>query len=385
MVLFLLLALFQAMAQKSVAALEMDFNRVYTAKERLQMLNRSLNNQSEDRNGAGHYYMAYTLEGVIQAWQATGREDFLKDVQLVFDNLIASAKELPAPAKGFQGWAVTAQDAPIGQPLYESYTWRHLCSFLRIMHQSPRLKKQHEAWFQKRLAWTEKNIWDKWASLGQDRYQYRVNTYMTSHWARIAMELYLITEKDAYLQFFENVSFKGHPAIKNNHLRNRLYDNVTVNPPAFNMYSNWETPSSPPDASHFADLVSFWTTAAENNMYWNQPPFDDDMQKLISTYFKVVHLPEKDLTQKSMMGAGFIDGTSDQNGIGPYDKASVSLGTHINLGRFDEAAQTIIETYFTPTANIFNKPMLMGISLNNRKILTDGKPVYPENYSGTGK
>ncbi len=36
---------------------------------------------------------------------------------------------------------------------------------------------------------------------------YRVNTHMASHWARIGMELYIITGKQKYKDVFDNISF----------------------------------------------------------------------------------------------------------------------------------------------------------------------------------
>ncbi|MGB5553076.1 MAG: hypothetical protein WBM83_00360, partial [Flavobacteriaceae bacterium] len=252
----------------------------------------------------------------------------------------------------------------------------HIFTLFRIIDQSPTLKKANSEWYQENLNWAIKNVWDRYENQGMQNFIYRENPYMTSHWGRIAMELYIITKQQKYLDVFENISYKGIPTPLQNgqSIRNRFKTN-SAKATALDFSPNWtRTATETTDCGHFADIVTFISNAIENRMYWHTQ-MEYVVPGIISTYQDVVWD-----NRPNMTGSGFLDGTSDEELYAGYGRTAISQGAQVNFGRFDENFQELLEKYYTPSADTFNKVMLAGILLNNRVILNNGKPAYPETY-----
>ena len=368
----------KTIAQKSIDQLTTEFHQVY-AKEygRKLLFEYAHNNYHNSKKGQGHYYMAWLFEGLLQAWQATGNPRLFEDLKQVVDTLRSTSVNLNGKSEGFQGWPAGGNYyQENGVTLYDSYAWRFIFTFFRVIDQSPSLKKDHSKWYEENLNWAIKNIWIRFENQGIQHYIYRENPYMTVHWGRIAMELYLITSERKYLKIFENISYKGIPGKLQNgqHILNRFKPNPAKES-ALDFSPDWSSDASgTTDAGHFSDVVSFITNAIENKMYWHTQK-ERLVPGIISTYRDVVWDDKINMT-----GHGYLNGTSDSSGYAMYGRTPISQGAQLNLGRFDKSFQELLEKYYTPKANTFNKVLLAGILLNNRVILEKGKPAYPEVY-----
>ena len=355
-------------AQKTFEELKTEFEIAYAhSGGRSEMLRYSLTDGSQQQ----YYYMNWNLTGAISAWQATGNIAYFNDAKQVVDNTISKTKTININGESYLGWP--EPNHTNGFELWDSMYWKEVATLLRIMHQSPSFIGPHRTWFYSVLDFTEKNIWERYVAKGEDGNQYGYAADDTSHWARIAMELYVITGKQKYKTFFDNVSFKGctcPETMKGHSIRDQIFDNNSVTPTASNISWTWgkTTSGEVPDAPHVSAVVQFIALAAENRMYWNQGSNSDDIEKWVSTFDNVVwtdNSPAK--------GSFYIDGT------GTKDSYALSVGAQAILGRFDTDFQVRMENNILD--HVWNKSMIAGLLLLNRKILNDGAPVYPENYN----
>lgn len=321
-------------------------------------------------NGANqeYYYLAWHLDGLIQIWQATGDNKYLNDAIQLIQHTINNA--VPVHKGKYKGWPATKHGyAPNGYPLWDSFLYKHVASLLRIMYKSPNLRMMrygngsYQNWYDKTLAFVEKNIWDKWYN-EHPKNLYRSNTHMASHWARIGMELYIITGKQQYLNVFNNISYAGFPKGMQGPAGSSLRKQMFRKGSALIWNSSWGSRNIQ-DTSHGADVVSFWVTARENKMYWSA----NDMNGLISTLNNYVW--------KSNSPILFAQNT---DGSGRSSNMEASFHNFITLGRFNQELQNRIRKYYNPISMKHKTTQAMGIAALNQKILEDGRPVYPEQY-----
>ncbi len=313
-----------------------------------------------------YYFMYYYFDGMLSIWQATGQNSYLDTMLTVINNTIADAKPIKFNAS-YLGWTADGSygfDHPDnGVPLWESYYWKAVATLLRMMHQSPKLLStgSYKSEYDKILAFTEKHIWSKWQEKGNNNL-YRENAHMSSHWARIGMELYIITGKPKYKEVFDNISFGNMPGQPSN-LREKLQVNPKV-PSAYTWNTTWSG-NGIQDIPHASDIITFCILAYENNMYWTR----NDINAFISTLDKVVFRVQ-DGTKYSL----HVDGG------GGYDVPGRLRGW-LKLGRYDRLLQDrLINQYQSDNANARRNPIqnIANFALNE-KILADGVPVYPEN------
>jgi len=122
-------------------------------------------------------------------------------------------------------------------------------------------------------------LWDRYDNTGQTHNFYRTKTHMTSHWARIGLELYLITGKSKYRQVFNNISY-GSMIGRPSNLRNQMFSN----PQDSNAYA-WDDEwgvsygSNIQDTSHGGAIVSMIVTAYDQGLYWKK----SDINALLKT------------------------------------------------------------------------------------------------------
>lgn len=303
-----------------------------------------------------YYYLGYYVDGLIKIWQATGDNKYL-DRALNLINLTVS--DAVSVGNGYLGWPNNDND---GHALWDSFYWRYVATLLRIMHQSPQLRASgnYEQQYQQLLNFTEKNIWERYEAQGLNNF-YRINTHMASHWARIGMELFIITGKTKYKTVFDNISF-AQMLNRPSNLRNQLKPNSIV-PSAYTWSQNWDSYRIQ-DTSHAGAIISFIITAYENDMYWNKA----DIDALTSTVNDVIWKPE--------YGIQFM---KNVDGTGGYDLPG-RLNEWLNLGRFNQSLQNRIKNYYTGMNLTFYGIQPLGIAALNARILADGKPIYPEQY-----
>ncbi|WZE63611.1 hypothetical protein PANI_CDS0092 [Maribacter phage Panino] len=355
---------------------------------RQSMIDYSLDNSSSDNFNQGHYYMNWTFQALLEMWQATGDTSLFDDIKLVIDNLQSVTTTGP---NGYQIWLTISDGywqntnpsntntyAPNGVHLYEAYGFRTVFQFLRIIHQSPILKAANLSWWQAALDWWTDNYWDKWEFYGA---HYRRNAYMSSHGARIGLDLYIITNEQKYLDQFENVSFKGVPSGSTgagNYIQKYFGPNAAVSGGTDFSDFDWInfntvfTTGTTIDYDHADDIFQMMAIAREEGYYW-------DTQ--VSIFDGIALSYESDLNTSN------LDLHFYMNQTGNDDNYSASQGpTH--FGRFDANFESFLEDNLTNAKMISAgtpvREFPLGILLNNRKILDDGRPVYPENYTPFG-
>src|SRR5690606_22374072 len=106
--------------------------------------------------------------------------------------------------------------------------------------------------YNKLLAFTERNMFEKWYRRGANANIYRVNTHMASHWAYIAMDLSKMTtdatKRSTYLTVFNNINRKL-PNYSTG-LRGQMRASTTK-PGGYFWNANWGSTSRPgQDVAH---------------------------------------------------------------------------------------------------------------------------------------
>lgn len=315
-----------------------------------------------------YYFLSYRIHGLMEIWQATGDNAYLDTILELVNNTIQDAK--PVMNGQYLGWPADISHgdtaAKNGISLWESYLYKHVASLLRIMDKSPNLRatSNYQYQYDQLLNFVEINIFEKWYfNTTQHHEVYRVKAHMASHWARIAMELYLITGKPLYKEVSDNISTDGIQLYSNQSIKSRLYNNPS-SPGAISWYMDW-TKNEIQDTSHGSDVVSYFVNAYENDMYWDI----NDINALVTTLDKVIWT--------SNSGLKF---TENIDGSGGSNANNAGFHSLITLGRFNQTLQDRLEKYYTIRAIPFRDAQAIGVIANNRKILDDGKPFYPEEY-----
>ncbi|PKA96785.1 hypothetical protein B0O79_0424 [Flavobacteriaceae bacterium MAR_2009_75] len=313
--------------------------------------------RSKSRNKRQEYYfLAHLINGQIAMWQATGDNEYLDTTIELIDNTIEDAVSV---GNGFLGWPT---DDGTEYNLWDTFYWRHVATLVRIMHESPNLRASgYQSKYEELLAFSEKHIWDRYESYGRSSL-YRSRTHMASHWARLGMELYIVTGKKKYKEVFDNIShgkMEGYPS----NLRDQLFPNPK-NSAAYAFDKSWGVSkgSDMQDISHAGAIVHFWVLAEENGMYWNRADMDA-LRKSMDIFWT-----ESDPSRIK----------NNVDGSGGYTNPG-RLHEWFYLARYDAKLQKRLrETYDGKHLNFFGSQVL-GIGALNAKILTDGRPIYPEN------
>ena len=311
---------------------------------------------SGDVGNRPHYHLSGFIDGLTQMWQATGDEVYLDRALALIHNTLDTAGPV---GDGYSGWAhtfPTGREAPEGVPLYDSYLYRFVATLLRIMHQSPGLRgRGYQADFDEILAFT-RQLWDHWENQGIDNFE-RSRVHMASHWARIGMELHIITGVAKYEEVFENLSFAGMRTRGGGNLR----DNLELVAGAYEWNQRWPgDPYAIQDTDHAKAVISFVSTAHDNGYYWDAT----DIERFLRTMSDVVWVPGTDDFYANVDGSGGYVGNGRQHGW-------------LHLGRYDAALQQRIRDDYDAGAGV--EVWARGIAANNARILADGRSVYPEN------
>ncbi|MCC6338330.1 MAG: hypothetical protein IT380_30590 [Myxococcales bacterium] len=319
---------------------------------------RSLSGGTVDQD---YYFLAYCIDGLVSAWRATGDDTYLDEALRLIGNTVDSS--VP-DALGRRHWAGT-------YALWDSYYWRMVTSLLRVMQAHPELlaRADYQARYDDLLAFSV-GLWGYWRDDGLGNF-YRSRTHMASHWARIGMDLYLITGDAEYREVFDNISH-GVQVGQPSNLRTQFQPNL-AHPTAYVWASVWgaELDASVQDTSHAGALVAFIHEAALAGMYWTQA----DIDALANTLMLVVWDPALDGGYHQ-----YVDGTDPAEG--PYGLPNTTGGRlheWLNLGRHRADIQARIETEYldqTRRNTSFYAYQLYGIGALNARVLADGRPYY---------
>jgi hypothetical protein len=269
--------------------------------------------QSESSDSWQYYNLAYSLDANISMYLATDSLIYLDRTLFYINNMINSAQiskniESSQYKDNFLGWpnhtAPSKGNDGKEYPLFESFCWRYVTFLLFKMSNSKiLLLEKYRINYNIILNFTEKNIFEKWQSRGNQNL-YRGNVHMTSHWARISLNLYFITHKEKYKNFAHNFykMFKKHSIVLNN---NTIKWNI--------FWDNKD--NSPQDISHGNAVVSTIIDYYEKRYLFNKY----DLDILINT-FKI------SVCQNNKYYSKYIDGTGI--GSGWFNDGFIILGKY---------------------------------------------------------
>ncbi|MBZ4420835.1 hypothetical protein [Myxococcus sp. RHSTA-1-4] len=316
---------------RTVGAWERLFRTAWEREHVTDFLPRSNSTDSWD-----FYGLAYGIDANTAMYRATGRTVYLDRALLYVNNLVDTARvssSLPRSQfkDGFLGWA-SAQSDPAGQevPLFESYCWRYVTRLLRVIRETPALyaNPAYRSQYERLLAFTEKNIFEKWFRRGAEDFIYRSRTHMAAHWAFIAMDLMLMTEDASarrnYQAVFDDINL-GLPNA-NASLRTQLEPHPR-HPDAWFWSDRWGSRERPgQDVAHANGVLAFVIEAHDAGLTWT----DDDLRRFAVTLDTVIW-PREGTYAEYVDGSGKGDGWFN-DGL-------------MKLGRYDIALQRRLEQH----------------------------------------
>jgi hypothetical protein len=302
------------------------------------------------------YNLAYGIDGNTAMYRATGKTQYLDRALLYVNNVVNHAKVSSSLTRSqfkdsYLGWASARSDT-LGQevPLFESYCWRYVTRMLRVIRETPALygNATYRAQYDRLLAFTEKNMFEKWNKRGANSYLYRVNTHMASHWAYIAMDLSRMTtdatKKATYLTVFNNIN-RSLPNYRTG-LRQQMGASP-VNSAAYFWDATWGSHARPgQDVAHGNGVMAFIVEARDAGMEWT----DADMKKFVVTLNNVIW-PSAGRYANSVDGSG--------SGTGWFNDGLMKLG------RYDANLQRRLETH-----TVGNNTQYYGNAALNVKLLS---------------
>ncbi|RKH53155.1 hypothetical protein D7X55_00025 [Corallococcus sp. AB049A] len=307
------------------------------------------------------YDLAYGIDGNTAMYRATGKTQYMDRALLYVNNMVNHAKvssSLPRSQfkDSYLGWASARSDT-LGQevPLFESYCWRYVTRMLRTIRETPALygNSNYKAQYDKLLAFTERNMFEKWMKRGANSYIYRVNTHMASHWAYISMDLSKMTtdatKRAQYMTVFNNIN-RDMPNNTSS-LRGQLMASP-VNANAYFWAAEWGSKKRPgQDVAHGNGVMAYIVEAHDAGMEWT----DADMRKFVTTLNNVIWPSAKKY-------GNYVDGTG--SGTGWFNDGLVKLG------RYNAALQQRLETH-----TVGQNTQYYGNGALNAKLLSQGSAL----------
>jgi hypothetical protein len=315
---------------RTVAAWEQLFLRVWSTSHTSDYLPKS---QSYD--SWQFYNLGYGIDGNTAMYRATGNTQYLDRALLYVNNVVNHARVSSTMPSNFRdsylGWIATSIPEVQNQevPLYESYCWRYVTRMLRVIRETPTLYSNptYRSQYDRLLAFTEKNIFEKWYKRGANAYVYRARTHMASHWALIAMDLSRMTtdatKKATYLTVVNNINL--HMPNVSSSLRQQMKPSA-VNSSAYFWSDVWGSASRPgQDVAHGNAVIAYVVEAQGAGIEWNTT----DMSKFVATLNNVIW-------PSATRYGTYVDGTG--SGTGWFNDGFVKLGRYdANLQRRLEA------------------------------------------------
>lgn len=274
------------------------------------------------------YNLAYAIDANVSMFQATGKTQYLDRALLYVNNVVKTARPSSILANSqfsdsYLGWAQHShpQLGDDGQeyPLYESYMWRYVTNMLLAMKQDASVSKdpKYAAQYKELLAFTERNIFDKWQSRDEEHI-YRSHTHMFSHWAMISFDLSLLATDANRVAKYKTV-YNRFDADMRKQLEKTSIGGYFWDAP-------WGSHDHPgQDVSHGNAVMAYVVHAnAEGSKAWT----DADMKAFVITLNKTIW------PSAGKVGE-YVDGSG--NGNGWFNDGFV------DLGRFDSALQQRLE------------------------------------------
>lgn len=251
-------------------------------------LKRSLDNNSDD-----YYDLAYNYDALLAMYRATGDKSYLDTLKLFTNNIIDGAKysndtnfKNSSYKDGYKGWVGNNGDE---LALDESFLWRYVCRFLRIIKETPSLYADpvYKAFYNKALSFTEEHIWEKWYYRGDNHeWVYRSRTHMMSHWGYIALDLHDLTvdhciRKPIYRKVYREINnrlkanLQAAAGQSNAYFWNQTWDNIVTDPDDILRQ----------DTSHGNNVIAYIVACYDNGEFWTK----DDIIKFSNTLQHIIY------------------------------------------------------------------------------------------------
>ncbi|WP_224250272.1 hypothetical protein [Hyalangium gracile] len=281
------------------------------------------------------YNLGYGIDANTAMYRATGKTQYLDRALQYVNNVVANARVSSSLGSNFRdsylGWKTTRAEVVNQEvPLYESYCWRYVTRLLRVIRETPALyaNPTYRNQYENLLAFTERNIFEKWYTRGANAYIYRARTHMAAHWAAIAMNLSRMTTDATRRARYTTVVSNINRDMPNNtsSLRQQMRTS-TVNPAAYFWSDVWGSTARPgQDVSHGNNLIAYLVEAHEAGIEWTA----DDMRRFTTTFNSLIW-------PSAGRYAYYVDGSG--NGNGWFNDGL------IKLGRYDANVQRRLESH----------------------------------------
>lgn len=342
---------------RTVAAWEARFLSRWDEEHRTDLLPRSTSGDSWQ-----YYFLAYGIDGNTAMYRATGDPRYLDRALLYVDNMVADARPSSSLRRsqfkdGYLGWASGRRDTRGREvPLFESYCWRYVTRLLRVLRETPALYEdaRYRATYERLLAFTERNVFEKWYRRGAEAFVFRSRTHLAAHWAFMALDLSRLTTDEArratYLAVLEAIDRGGLPNHRSS-LRAQLVPSPAA-PGAYFWSDRWGAFARPgQDVDHGNGVLAFVVEAHDVGVEWT----DQDVRAFAATLGAVVW-PE------AGRYARFVDGSGAGRGF--FNDG------WMKLGRYDAALQRRLEAH-----PVLNDTQFLGNgALNARYLLGPAPP-----------
>lgn len=282
------------------------------------------------------YNLGYGIDGNTAMYRASGKTQYLDRALLYINNMVNNARVSSSLSSSrfkdsYLGWT-SKEGGTSGQevPLWESYCWRYVTRTLRVIRETPELynNPKYRSQYDRLLAFTERNIFEKWYRRGANSYIYRGRTHMAAHWAYIAMDLARMTADPAKRTMYTTVVDNINRRLPNyaSSLRQQMKPNP-MNPAAYFWSDVWGSTNRPgQDVPHGNGVLAFLVEAHDAGIEWTA----DDMRRLVTTLNTV-------LWPATGRYSNYLDGSG--TGAGWFSDG------YLKLGRYDANLQRRFEAH----------------------------------------
>lgn len=295
------------------------------------------------------YQLSYSIDALASMYEATGQRRYADRALDDVENMIASAR--PSRDLGiddpYLGW-VSNQNGSTGEqvPLYESYAWRYVTRLLRVVRDGGLDRDAAvRARTDRILAFTERNIFDKWYSRGPAETIYRSRTHMSTHWASIALDLDRLTPDPARRPRYQQVVSDIDDHLPNYPGSLRAQMRPSPQEPSAWIWSDvWGDTSGVQDVSHGNAVMSYVVESRDVGGSWSA----EELRRFQRTLSAFV------LGRGDRYPAN-VDGSGKGNGW-------IADG-FVKLGRYDPALQAALQDY-----GVQNSQFYASMAVNARRL-----------------
>lgn len=339
-----------------------------------------------------HYYLAYNFSGIVNSWRGNGQEiDLWRALKLVYlikeSAVLLSGSIESLPDNVYKGWPSLRTVSDLGMPLWESYFWRYATNLLRVIYQSPNLRASdhngdssfpgttYQDVYNDLLTFVEKHLYEKYdLASSTKKHFYRSRIHMDSHWALIAMNLHIMTQKSKYLTLFNNLTHSGFPSNTDYPSCNFRANFYKIGNNNYSWYQTFSTNGSGDpgtkvqDLNHAEAVYVLVTEAYEAGYYWTS----EDVQLMGNGLMNVVW---------DGSGITLSDWTDNVDGSGS-GKADGNVSQTAIIARYHNGFYNLMSNEVSNISDVpntaFNKRVAFLGNMVLAQAVRDGTVSYPE-------